>query len=84
MRDDVTSHVTILNFFVSLVSCLFRKLRVPNYSNMSHETQGCVLLDDVTSHATILNFFISLISCLFRKLRVPNYSNMSYVTQGCV
>ena len=67
--DDVTSHVTILNFFVSLVSCLFRKLRVPSYSNMSHETQGCELLDDVTSHVTILNFFISLVSCLFRKLK---------------
>ena len=53
MRDDVTSHVTILNFFISLVSCLFRKLRVPNYSNMSYETHRCVLLDGVTSHVTI-------------------------------
>ena len=53
--DGVTSNVTKLNFSISLVSCLFRRLRVPNYSNVSHETQGCVLLDDVTSHMTILN-----------------------------
>ena len=29
-----TSHVTKSNFFISLVSCLFRRLRVPSYSKM--------------------------------------------------
>ena len=57
---------------------------MPNYSNMSYETRGCLLFDDVTSHVTILNFSISLVSCLFRRPGVPNYSNMSYETQGCV
>ena len=48
MRDnDVTSHVTKLYFYMLLVS---GRLRVPNYSNMSYETQGCVLLGDVSSH----------------------------------
>ena len=56
--DNVTSHVTISNFSISLVSCLFRRLRVPNYCNMSYETQGCVLFDDVTSHVIILNLVI--------------------------
>ena len=65
LLDDVTSQVTILNLFILLVSCLFRKLRVPNYCNMSCVTQGCVLLDDVTIHVTILNLVISLVSCLF-------------------
>ena len=55
VRDnDVTSHVTILNVSISLVYCLFRRPRVPNYTNMSHETQGSVLVDDVTGHVTIL------------------------------
>ena len=52
VRDDFTSHVTILNSFVLLVSCLFRKLRMPKYS-MSYETHGCVFSDGVTSHVTI-------------------------------
>ena len=82
--DDVTSHVTILNFCISLVSCIFRRPRVPNYYSMSYETRGCSLFDDVTSHVTILNFSISLVSCLFQRLRVPNYSNMPYETQGFV
>ena len=80
--DDVTSHETILNFSISLVSCLFRRSRVPNYSNMSHETRGSVLADDVTSHVTILKVLCSLVSCLFRKQRVPNYYSMSYETKG--
>ena len=51
--DDVTSHRTILNLCISLVSCLFRRPRVPNYYNMSYGTQECSLFDDVTSHVTI-------------------------------
>ena len=40
---------------------------MPNYSNMSCETQGFVLFDNVTSHVTILNLVISPKSCLFLK-----------------
>ena len=61
--DDVTSHVTISNFSISLVSCLFRRPRVPNYSNMSYETQGSVSADDVTYHVTILKvlYFVCIL-----------------------
>ena len=66
--DDVTNHVIVLNFSISLVSYLFQKLRMPNYSNMSYETQEFVLFDDVTSHVTILNLVILPKSCSFLRL----------------
>ena len=68
LPGDITNHVTIFNFSISLLSCSFRKPRVPNYSNMPYATRIYTLLDDVRSHVTILNLFFLLFSCLFQRL----------------
>ena len=47
--DDVTGHVDYLKSSLFRCILLIRKQKVPNYYNMSYETQRCSLFDDVTS-----------------------------------
>ena len=67
LPGDITNHVTIFNFSISLLSCSFRKPRVPNYSNKSYATRIYTLVDDVRSHVTILNLFFFAFFLLISK-----------------
>ena len=51
-----------IKFSILPVSCLIRRLKVPNYYNLSYETNGWVLLDNVTSHVKIRYFAQILLS----------------------
>ena len=63
--DDVTSHVTKSNFSISLLSCLFRRPGVPNYSNMSHETE--------TGNEYFIQVFASALLCKGRKDKMASF-----------
>ena len=60
-----------INFFILLVSCLFRRILKANRSKMP---QGNVLRDDVTSDVTILGLVILFISWLFRNIWLHYYT----------
>ena len=47
---------------------------MPNYSNMSHETQECLLLDDIICHVNILN--LSVFAYILLTLKVTSIVNL--------